>query len=59
MKLLCSTTAWVQITGLGASTECPSQALNWGLQKNGSMSFVTLPFQIMQLAALAYVNVHI
>jgi hypothetical protein len=51
IKLLCRTTERVRITGLWASTECPNQALNWELQKNCSMSLVSLPFQ---LAASVY-----
>jgi hypothetical protein len=31
--LLYFVTAWGTITGLVAYNECPSQALNWGLQK--------------------------
>jgi hypothetical protein len=33
IKLLYLTAAWVPITGLVAYNECPSQALNCGLQK--------------------------
>jgi hypothetical protein len=45
IKLLYITTAWVQRTSLMACTECPNQALNWGLQKNGLMSFESLLVQ--------------
>ena len=43
--LLYFVTAWGKITGLVAYNECPSQALNWGLQKKSFMSFVSLYFQ--------------